>query len=81
MELFICIFGFIAYIIVRNAIVDSKLKNVDFTKVNTTKMAMDSGKSYYEIKKNLVNGKYNKTPTKSYFDPAKYPKIKNLNND
>ena len=39
---------------------ENKVNNYDMNKVSYGKMSMDSGKSVGEIKKNLVNGKYDK---------------------
>ncbi len=39
---------------------ENKVDNYDMKKVSTGKMAMDAGKSKSEIKRNLVNGKYDK---------------------
>lgn len=41
-------------------IVDAKLDNYDMSKVSIGKMSMDVGKSQSEIRRNLVNGKYDK---------------------
>lgn len=40
--------------------VDAKLDNYDMSKVSIGKMSMDVGKSQSEIRRNLVNGKYDK---------------------
>lgn len=40
--------------------VDARLENYDISKVSIGKMAMDTGKSKFEIRRNLVNGKYDK---------------------
>lgn len=39
---------------------NAKLDNYDMSKVSIGKMSMDSGKSKSEIRRNLVNGKYDK---------------------
>ena len=52
--IFIVIYG------IGKARLENQVNNYDMSKVSCGKMAMDAGKSYTEIKRNLVAGKYYK---------------------
>lgn len=45
---------------ISRAVTNAKLDNYDMNNVSIGKMSMDSGKSKSEIRRNLVNGKYDK---------------------
>ncbi|MDD4689628.1 MAG: hypothetical protein PHE51_07795 [Eubacteriales bacterium] len=60
MELLLTIVIVIIYFAVSRGSVNQKLENYDMSKVSIGKMACDTGKSHHEIRKNLVNGKYDK---------------------
>lgn len=45
---------------ISKASLEHKVDNYPISRVDTSKMAMDAGKSYTEIKRNMVNGKYDK---------------------
>lgn len=51
---------FIVIYLVNKASLEHKVDNYDMSKVSIGKMSMDTGKSYTEIKRNLVSGKYDK---------------------
>ncbi len=51
---------FAAVYFIAKARLESKVNHYDMSKVSIGKMAMDSDKSKFEIKRNLVNGKYDK---------------------
>ncbi len=57
---FICIIFFVAIYLISKARLERKVDNYDMSKVSIGKMAMDDRKSYTEIKRNLVAGKYDK---------------------
>ena len=45
---------------ISKASLEHKVDNYPISRVDTSKMARDAGKSYTEIKRNMVNGKYDK---------------------
>ena len=45
---------------VSQSIFDHRVDNYDISKVDSSKMAADAGKSYTEIQRNMINGKYDK---------------------
>lgn len=51
---------FIVIYLISKANLNHKVNNYDISKVSTGKMAMDAGKSYTEIQRNMVAGKYDK---------------------
>ena len=51
---------FVAVYFIVKARLESKVNHYDMSKVSIGKLAMDSDKSQNEIKRNLVNGKYDK---------------------
>ena len=59
--LLVIIIGVIYYAVTRGS-VNAKFDNYDMSKVSSARMAQDAGKSYYEIRKNTVEGKYDKRP-------------------
>lgn len=51
---------FVIIYLISKVNLEHKVDNYDMSKVSNGKMAMDAGKSYTEIKRNLVAGKYDK---------------------
>lgn len=51
---------FVAIYLIGKASLDHKMDNYDMSKVSIGKMSMDAGKSHAEIRRNMVNGKYDK---------------------
>ena len=45
---------------ISKASLEHKVDNYPISRVDTSKMARDAGKSYTEIKRKMVNGKYDK---------------------
>ncbi len=60
MELIICIIVFGGIALWQKAKINSKFEHYDPSNVSIGKMAQDAGKSKYEIKKNMMAGKYDK---------------------
>lgn len=56
----IVIIFFVAIYLVDKVSLEKKVDNYDMSKVSIGKMTMDAGKSYTEIKRNMVAGKYDK---------------------
>ena len=58
---YLIFFGIIAVVcFISKASTNAKFNNYDMDKVSIGKMSMDAGKSKSEIRRNLVNGKYDK---------------------
>lgn len=45
---------------ISKASLEHRVDNYPISKVDSSKMAADAGKSYTEIRRNMVNGKYDK---------------------
>ena len=56
----IVIFFWVAVYLIDKVRLEMKVDNYDISKVSLGKMSMDTGKSYTEIKRNMVAGKYDK---------------------
>lgn len=54
---------FVVIYLISKANLNHKVNNYDISKVSTGKMSLDSGKSYTEIQRNMVAGKYDKDDT------------------